>query len=108
LLPQFPPKPKAAKKAKPKAAKKAKPKAAKIRGVRLALDLSQKQAAELAAEEEYPLRIDGDAWSKLEREVREPTFENGRILLASLGIDICFQIDGEDATEWLEELLEED
>lgn len=59
---------------------------------------SQKDAAEEAVAAGYPLRMDGDAWSKIEREAREPTFENARSMLQPFGVTVRFFLDGQDVT----------
>jgi transcriptional regulator with XRE-family HTH domain len=61
-----------------------------LRAVRSATGLSQKDAADAAAAAGFPLRMDADAWSKFEREVREPTFEAARVLLGAVGVRLRF------------------
>lgn len=71
-------------------------------------DLTQRDAAWEAARAGYPLKIDGDTWSKLEREDRETTFERARIILRAFGVDVKFvDLEGNDVEDALRGVLDE-
>jgi transcriptional regulator with XRE-family HTH domain len=74
-----------------------------LRALRVAAGFTQKDAADAAEAAGYAKRMDADAWSKLECERREPTFEEAKLLLGLFGAELRVFVDGEDATGLLSE-----